>query len=147
MSDLPFDFSETLDAFECPTDIEVYEKTGAYVDGYWTETKSEPRRLSCILLNVDERKLQIVAEGRNIDEAYSIMYPGYKEPLHIVHHQGSHVEGVQSYVIIDGFEYVVVNNPETRKNAAFHSYYALRFEEQENPVEEESENDGNGGNS
>ena len=53
MTDLPFDFSETLEAFECPEPIQVYEKTGSYVDGYWTETSGTPRTLHCILLNVD----------------------------------------------------------------------------------------------
>lgn len=142
---LPFDFSATLEAFECPESIQVYEKTGGYVDGYWVETKGEPRDLNCILLNVDEKKLQIVAEGRNIDEGYCIMYPGDLPPLHIVHHQDAHVAGVQTYAIIGEFEFIIRDNPETNKNAGFHSYYALRFEEQVIP--EEPINDGNGGNS
>jgi hypothetical protein len=139
MSDLPFDFSETLDAFECPEPIHVYERTGSYVDGYWVEEKGEPRELRCILLNADERKLEIETHGRHVAEAYSIMYPGYKEPLHVMYHQGKAVHGKQTYAIIDDKEFVVVNFPETRKNAAFHSYYAIRFEEQENPAEVDNE--------
>ena len=62
MTSLPFDFSETLEAFECPETITVYEKTGEYVDGYWVETKDNERELSCILLNMDEKKLEIIFE-------------------------------------------------------------------------------------
>ena len=129
---LPFDFSATLEAFECPEPIEVYEKTGQYVNGEWVQTEGIHRTLSCILLNVDETKLQIVANGRNVDSAYSIMYSADQEPLYIDYQQNRNIQNLQSYAIIDNFEYVVVNNPETVKNAGFRSYYALRFKEQEN---------------
>lgn len=135
MTDLPFDFSETLEAFTCPEPIEVYEKTGAYVDGYWTQTEGPKRTLECILLNVDEEKLQIVAQGRNVDAAYAIMFPEGTDFLYYTLQQGSNVQAKQSYVIIDGLEYVVVNNPETVKNAGFRSYYALRYKDGTNPTE------------
>ena len=137
MTNLPFDFSETLSAFECPEPIQVYERSGSYVNGYWTETKGEPRELNCILLNADERKLEIAAHGRHVDEAYSIMYPGDQEPLYVMYHQGKAVHGKQTYAIIDDKEFIIVNFPETRKNGAFHSYFAIRFEEQ--VVESENE--------
>ena len=135
MTDLPFDFSETLEAFECPEPIQVYEKTGSYVDGYWTETSGTPRTLHCILLNVDEQKLEIVAHGRNVDAAYSIMFPADADTLYYTTQQNASIQPKQTYAINDGLEYVVVNNPETVKNAGFKSYYALRFKEGTNPTE------------
>lgn len=135
MTHLPFDFSATLEAFECPDSITVYEKTGAYVDGYWTETVGEQREINCILLNVDEKKLEILAEGRHIDSAYCIMFASDLDELFINHQQDNTIQAKQTYAIIDGFEYVVVNNPETNKNAGFRSYYALRYKSPENPSE------------
>ena len=136
MTDLPFDFSETLEAFTCPEPILVYEKTGAYVDGYWTQTSGPKRELYCILLNVDEEKLEIVAKGRHVDAAYAIMFPAEEDKLFYTLQQNTTVQSKQTYVDIDGLEFVVVNNPETVKNAGFRSYYALRFTEPENPSEE-----------
>lgn len=135
MTDLPFDFSETLEAFTCPEPIQVYEKTGSYVDGYWTQTDGPKRELNCILLNVDEEKLQIVAQGRNVDAAYSIMFPEGQDFLYYTIQQDANVQTKQSYAIIDGLEYVIVNNPETVKNAGFRSYYAMRFKDGTNPTE------------
>lgn len=135
MTDLPFDFSATLDAFECPETITVYEKEGGYVDGYWQQTKTNERELNCILLNVDEKKLEIIAEGRHVDAAYSIMFDGEQDELYVMHQQNSTIQGKQSYALIDGFEYVVVNNPETNKNAGFKSYYALRYKSAEDEGE------------
>ena len=103
MTDLPFDFSETLDAFECPEQIQVYEKSGAWVDGYWQQTKGEPRNLSCILLNVDEKKLEILAEGRHVDAAYCIMFPEGTDELYVMHQQDSTIQGKQTYALIDDF--------------------------------------------
>lgn len=139
MTHLPFDFSATLDAFECPETITVYEKEGSYVEGYWEETKSNERELNCILLNVDEKKLEIIAEGRHVDAAYSIMFDGDQDELYVTYQQDNTIQGKQSYALIDGFEYVVVNNPETNKNAGFKSYYALRYESSENVPENEVE--------
>lgn len=135
MTDLPFDFSETIEAFTCPEPIQVYEKTGSYVDGYWTQTDGPKRELNCILLNVDEEKLQIVAQGRNVDAAYSIMFPEGQDFLYYTIQQDANVQTKQSYAIIDGLEYVIVNNPETVKNAGFRSYYAMRFKDGTNPTE------------
>ena len=136
MTSLPFDFSETLEAFECPETITVYEKTGEYVDGYWVETKDNERELSCILLNVDEKKLEIISEGRHVDSAYCIMFADGKDKLYINHQQDNTIQVKQTYALIDDFEYVVTNNPETVKNAGFLSYYAIRYKSPENPVEE-----------
>lgn len=136
MTDLPFDFSETLEAFTCPEPILVYEKTGAYVDGYWKQTVGPKRELFCILLNVDEEKLEIVAKGRHVDAAFAIMFPENEDKLFYTLQQNATVQSKQTYVEIDGLEFVVVNNPETVKNAGFRSYYALRFTEPENPSEE-----------
>lgn len=132
MTDLPFDFSETLEAFECPEPITVYEKSGAYVNGRWVETKGNERTLNCILLNVDESKQEIVAEGRNVVSAYCMMFPVGRDTLYFTSQQNNTIQAKQSYVVIDGLEYIVVNNPETAKNAGFLSYYALRYKEQEN---------------
>lgn len=138
MTDLPFDFSETLEAFTCPEPILVYEKTGSYVDGYWTQTAGPKRELYCILLNVDETKLEIVAKGRHVDAAYAIMFPEGEDTLFYTIQQNANVQSKQTYVEIDGLEYVVVNNPETVKNAGFKSYYALRYLDSENPQEEQN---------
>lgn len=132
MSDLPFDFSETLEAFECPEPIIAYEKSGAYVNGRWVETKQNERSLYCILLNVDETKQEIVAQGRNVVGAYCMMFPDGQDKLFFTHQQNETIQDLQSYVVIDGFEYIVVNNPETAKNAGFLSYYALRYKDQVN---------------
>lgn len=129
---LPFDFSATFDAFECPEPIEVYEKVGQYIDGRWQEYEQNHRSLNCILLNVDEMKQEIVAEGRNLVGAYCVMFPEGVDKLYVSYQQNAQIEGMQSYLVIDGLEYIVVNNPETRKNAAFMSYYALRFKDQVN---------------
>lgn len=133
---LPFDFSETLEAFECPEPIIAYEKTGGWVNGYWTETKGNERTVNCILLNVDEKKMEILFEGRHIDSAYCMMFPDGQDTFYINYQQDSKVQDKQTYVLIDEFEYVVVNNPETTKNAGFKSYYALRYKAPENREEE-----------
>ena len=130
MSDLPFDFSETLDAFECPESITVYEKIGQYVNGRWTEEKQNERELYCILLNVDEHRQEIVAEGKNLVGAFCMMFPEGADQLYVSYQQDDTIQGMQSYVVIDDLEYIVVNNPETRRNAGFLSYYALRYKEQ-----------------
>lgn len=132
MTDLPFDFSETLEAFECPNPIKVYEKYGSYIDGRWVETKENVRQLNCILLNVDELKQEIVASGRNIDAAYCVMFADGVDELFVSYQQDATIQSKQSYIQIDGLEFVVVNNPETVKNAGFRSYYALRYKDQEN---------------
>lgn len=132
MTDLPFDFSETLEAFECPEPITAYEKTGSYVDGRWTEVKGNERQIKCILLNVDETKQEIVAEGRNVVSAYCMMFPAGQDELFFTYQQNNTIQAKQSYVLIEGLEYIVVNNPETKKNAAFSSYYALRYKDQVN---------------
>ena len=129
---LPFDFSATLEEFECPENIVVYEKTGQYINGEWVQEKGYQRTLNCILLNVDEDKLQIVAPGQNIDSAYCIMYDAYEPPLYVNYQQDANIQNLQSYALIDNFEYKVVNNPETVKNAGFRSYYAIRYKEQIN---------------
>jgi len=131
MTDLPFDFSATLEAFECPEAIEVYEKAGQYVDGKWQEYEQNRRPLKCILLNVDETKQEIVASGRNVVGAYCVMFPEGDDELYVSWQQNDTIQGMQSYLVIDGFEYIVVNNPETVKNAGFRSYYALRYKDQE----------------
>lgn len=132
MTDLPFDFSDTLEAFECPDQITAYEKTGSYVNGRWTETKGAERQINCILLNVDETKQEIMAEGRNVVGAYCMMFPEDRDELFFTLQQNNTIQAKQSYVLIDGLEYIVVNNPGTRKNAGFRSYYALRFKDQVN---------------
>lgn len=131
MTDLPFDFSATLEAFECPEAIEVYEKVGQYVDGQWQEYEQNHRYLNCILLNVDETKQEIVSQGRNVVGAYCVMFPEGEDTLYVSWQQNEHIQGMQSFLVIDGFEYIVVNNPETVKNAGFRSYYALRYKDQE----------------
>lgn len=132
MSDLPFDFSETLEAFECPETITAYEKVGQYVDGRWSEFKENERSVSCILLNVDERKQEIVAEGRNLVGAYCMMFDADEDEFFIAYQQNENVQAKQTYVQIDGMEFVVVNDPEVRRNAGFRSYYALRYKDQTN---------------
>lgn len=132
MGSLPFDFTETLEAFQCPEPITVYEKSGEYVNGRWVETKQNERLLYGILLNVDEKRQEIVAQGRNIVGAYCVMFEDGADELYVSYQQNSEIKNLQSYLVIDGLEYVVVNNPETVKNAGFRSYYALRFKEQVN---------------
>jgi len=132
MTDLPFDFSDTLDAFECPETIIAYEKDGEYIEGEWVETKTNEREINCILLNVDEKKLEILAEGLNITGAYCVMFPEDEDILYSTYQQDNVQQKLQSYLKIDNFEYVVVDNPETVKNAGFRSYFALRFKEQVN---------------
>ena len=132
MGSLPFDLTETLEAFQCPEPITVYEKAGEYVNGRWVETKQNERLLYGILLNVDEKRQEIVAQGRNIVDANSVMFEDGADELYVSYQQNSEIKNLQSYLVIDGLEYVVVNNPETVKNAGFRSYYALRFKEQVN---------------
>lgn len=135
MTHLPFDFSSTLEAFECPEPIEVYEKTGAYVNGYWTQTDGEKRTLYCILLNVDEETLEIVAQGRYVEAAFCIMFPEGRDTLYYTNQHNKSIQSKQSYAVIDGLEYVIKKNPETVKNAGFKSYYAIRFENSEDEKE------------
>lgn len=132
MSDLPFDFSETLDAFECPESITAYEKVGDLIDGRWVEVPENQRELNCILLNVDEHRQEIVADGENLVGAYCVMFPEGADRLYVSYQQNNDIHSKQSYLIIDDLEYIVVNVPETRRNAGFLSYYALRYKEQKN---------------
>ena len=103
MTDLPFDFSTTLDAFECPEPIEVYEKSGSYVNGRWAEVEQNHRSLYCILLNVDETKQEIVAQGRKVVGAYCVMFPDGQDELYFSWQQNENLQGLQSFLVIDGF--------------------------------------------
>lgn len=128
MSVLPMDFSFTLQAFDCPYTVQAFEKSGKLVGGRWVEEKENLREItSCILLNVNERTLELIAEGNLVDEAYCIMFEEGVDTLYIQDQQDASIQPKQSYLLIDGKEFIVQKNPETVKNANFKSYYAIRY--------------------
>ena len=128
MSVLPMDFSFTLQAFDCPEDIEAYEVRGQLQNGHWVEVEENRRTVSdCILLGVDEEILELIAEGNIVDEAYCVMFDRDLDTFHIADQQDANIQPLQTHLVIDGKDFLVKRNPKTAKNANFKSYYAIRY--------------------
>jgi hypothetical protein len=62
------------------------------------------------------------------------MFDADADEFFIAYQQNENVQGKQTYVEIDGMEFIVVNDPEVKRNAGFRSYYALRYKDQTNNV-------------
>ena len=135
MSVLPMDFSYTLQAFGRNHSVSAYEKRGELKGGRWIKTIENRRTVAnCILLNIEEKKLELIAEGNLVDEAYCVMFQDMQDTFYISDQQHADIQPLQTFLEIDGKEFIVMKNPATHKNANFKSYYAIRYKDIKNDV-------------
>lgn len=135
MSVLPMDFSYTLQAFGRNHSVSAYEKRGELKGGRWIKTIENRRTVAnCILLNIEEKKLELIAEGNLVDEAYCVMFQDMQDTFYIADQQNADIQPLQTFLEIDGKEFIVMKNPATHKNANFKSYYAIRYKDIKNDV-------------
>lgn len=135
MSVLPMDFSYTLQAFGRNHSVSAYEKRGELKGGRWIKTIENRRAVAnCILLNVNEKTLELIAEGNLVDEAYCVMFQDMQDTFYIADQQNADIQPLQTFLEIDGKEFIVTKNPATHKNANFKSYYAIRYKDIKNDV-------------
>ena len=135
MSVLPMDFSYTLQAFGRNHRVRAYEKRGELKGGRWIKTIENRRAVAnCILLNVEEKTLELIAEGNLVDEAYCVMFQDMQDTFYISDQQNADIQPLQTFLEIDGKEFIVMKNPATHKNANFKSYYAIRYKDIKNDV-------------
>ncbi len=135
MSVLPMDFSYTLQAFGRNHSVSAYEKRGELKGGRWIKTIENRRAVAnCILLNIEEKKLELIAEGNLVDEAYCVMFQDMQDTFYIADQQNADIQPLQTFLEIDGKEFIVMKNPATHKNANFKSYYAIRYKDIKNDV-------------
>lgn len=135
MSVLPMDFSYTLQAFGRNHSVSAYEKRGELKGGRWIKTIENRRTVAnCILLNIEEKTLELIAEGNLVDEAYCVMFQDMQDTFYISDQQNADIQPLQTFLEIDGKEFIVMKNPATHKNANFKSYYAIRYKDIKNDV-------------
>lgn len=135
MSVLPMDFSYTLQAFGRNHSVSAYEKRGELKGGRWIKTIENRRAVNnCILLNIEEKTLELIAEGNLVDEAYCVMFQDMQDTFYIADQQNADIQPLQTFLEIDGKEFIVTKNPATHKNANFKSYYAIRYKDIKNDV-------------
>ena len=135
MSVLPMDFSYTLQAFGRNHSVSAYEKRGELKGGRWIKTIENRRTVAnCILLNIEEKKLELIAEGNLVDEAYCVMFQDMQDTFYISDQQNADIQPLQTFLEIDDKEFIVMKNPATHKNANFKSYYAIRYKDIKNDV-------------
>ena len=135
MSVLPMDFSYTLQAFGRNHSVSAYEKRGELKGGRWIKTIENRRAVAnCILLNIEEKTLELIAEGNLVDEAYCVMFQDMQDTFYISDQQNADIQPLQTFLEIDGKEFIVMKNPATHKNANFKSYYAIRYKDIKNDV-------------
>lgn len=135
MSVLPMDFSYTLQAFGRNHSVSAYEKRGELKGGRWIKTIENRRAVNnCILLNIEEKTLELIAEGNLVDEAYCVMFQDMQDTFYIADQQNAAIQPLQTFLEIDGKEFIVMKNPATHKNANFKSYYAIRYKDIKNDV-------------
>lgn len=135
MSVLPMDFSYTLQAFGRNHSVSAYEKRGELKGGRWIKTIENRRAVNnCILLNIEEKTLELIAEGNLVDEAYCVMFQDMQDTFYIADQQNADIQPLQTFLEIDGKEFIVMKNPATHKNANFKSYYAIRYKDIKNDV-------------
>jgi hypothetical protein len=129
------DFSYTLQAFGRNHSVSAYEKRGELKGGRWIKTIENRRAVAnCILLNVNEKTLELIAEGNLVDEAYCVMFQDMQDTFYIADQQNADIQPLQTFLEIDGKEFIVMKNPATHKNANFKSYYAIRYKDIKNDV-------------
>jgi hypothetical protein len=129
------DFSYTLQAFGRNHSVSAYEKRGELKGGRWIKTIENRRAVAnCILLNIEEKKLELIAEGNLVDEAYCVMFQDMQDTFYISDQQNADIQPLQTFLEIDGKEFIVMKNPATHKNANFKSYYAIRYKDIKNDV-------------
>ena len=135
MSVLPMDFSYTLQAFGRNHSVRAYEKRGELKGGRWIKTIENRRAVAnCILLNVEEKTLELIAEGKLVDAAYCVMFQDIQDAFYISDQQNADIQPLQTFLESDGKEFIVMKNPATHKNANFKSYYAIRYKDIKNDV-------------
>nr|DAO03594.1 MAG TPA: hypothetical protein [Caudoviricetes sp.] len=129
------DFSYTLQAFGRNHSVSAYEKRGELKGGRWIKTIENRRAVAnCILLNIEEKTLELIAEGNLVDEAYCVMFQDMQDTFYIADQQNADIQPLQTFLEIDGKEFIVMKNPATHKNANFKSYYAIRYKDIKNDV-------------
>lgn len=129
------DFSYTLQAFGRNHSVSAYEKRGELKGGRWIKTIENRRAVNnCILLNIEEKTLELIAEGNLVDEAYCVMFQDMQDTFYIADQQNADIQPLQTFLEIDGKEFIVMKNPATHKNANFKSYYAIRYKDIKNDV-------------
>jgi hypothetical protein len=129
------DFSYTLQAFGRNHSVSAYEKRGELKGGRWIKTIENRRAVAnCILLNIEEKTLELIAEGNLVDEAYCVMFQDMQDTFYISDQQNADIQPLQTFLEIDGKEFIVMKNPATHKNANFKSYYAIRYKDIKNDV-------------
>nr|DAN50127.1 MAG TPA: hypothetical protein [Caudoviricetes sp.] len=129
------DFSYTLQAFGRNHSVSAYEKRGELKGGRWVKTIENRRAVNnCILLNIEEKTLELIAEGNLVDEAYCVMFQDMQDTFYIADQQNADIQPLQTFLEIDGKEFIVMKNPATHKNANFKSYYAIRYKDIKNDV-------------
>lgn len=135
MSVLPMDFSYTLQAFGRNHSVSAHEKRGELKGGRWIKTIENRRTVAnCILLNIEEKTLELIAEGNFVDESYCVMFQDMQDTFYIADQQNADIQPLQTFLEIDGKEFIVMKNPATHKNANFKSYYAIRYKDIKNDV-------------
>lgn len=142
MSVLPMDFSYTLQAFGRNHSVSAYEKRGELKGGRWIKTIENRRTVAnCILLNIEEKTLDIeektlelIADGNLVNEAYCVMFQDMQDKFYISDQQNADIQPLQTFLEIDGKEFIVMKNSATHKNANFKSYYAIRYKDIKNDV-------------
>lgn len=135
MSVLPMDFSYTLQAFGRNHSVSAYEKRGELKGGRWIKTIENRRTVAnCILLNIEEKTLELIADGNLVNEAYCVMFQDMQDTFYISDQQNADIQPLQTFLEIDGKEFIVMKNSATHKNANFKSYYAIRYKDIKNDV-------------
>ena len=130
---LPMDFSGVLDAFARPTPIEVWEETGARVNGRWTIINESPHRsIKSIVMQADVEHLTFTLEGVNPKGSKSIIT---NEKLYYHEQYGGQAQGIQSFALIDGRTYRVYEDGDMNQNTRHNAYTLIRYEKNSNPVD------------
>ena len=102
MSVLPMDFSYTLQAFGRNHSVSAYEKRGELKGGRWIKTIENRRAVNnCILLNIEEKPLELIAEGNLVDEAYCVMFQDMQDTVYISDQQHSDIQPLQTFLESD----------------------------------------------
>jgi hypothetical protein len=125
---MPMDFSIVLDTFASPLPITVTDTVGAYVDGRWTLTESEPRTITGIVLATVPDALQFLKEGESSQPGIAIHT---RDTLYYSDIDDSAPDGQetrQSFVTYDGLKYRVNGSGTTFSgNVTSSIYNAVRW--------------------
>lgn len=127
MPALPMNFDAVLSAFRHPSPIPVYDTTGEYVDGEWTETDPVLRGdISAIVLAMKTADLEFYREGYSTDSGISLHT---KDTLFWtdINSRPEGQESRQSYVDYQGYRFRVVGTGFMFGNTNFNIYHCVRY--------------------